>query len=379
MSATWNRFIRKAGVAVVGCILASLAATVPAVAIVGGRPAAQGEFPWMVQLSMGLQNCGGALYRPNIVLTAAHCFGPTGETTGITATLGVVDLEDPNRIQVRSNYVYRAPGYSSIGHTGDDWALIRLQASVNLPTLAIAHTTAYNNGMFTIAGWGRLSESQSESQYLMTAQVPFVPDATCQQYYSDLIPAEEICAGYAEGGADACPGDSGGPMFRPDVNGNWIEVGIVSRSVGCGRANRPGIYTEVSTFADEIRAAADSLTSAKLTLNRYVNSSWDHVSARSAPGGYTLEGPLGNVNTAPAPGTHAIYQCRVGGWDYMTSFAANCEGTAFIGIIGYLYDSQPSPANHPIRRCRTSRYEHFDSIASNCEGQIFEGILGYST
>src|SRR5215213_5496872 len=101
--------------------------------VVGGSPAAQGEFPWLVRLSMG---CGGVLYTQQIVLTAAHCVSGTGANTSITATAGVVDLQSTSgRVQVRSTYVYRAPGYNG---NGKDWALIKLAQPINLPTLKIA-------------------------------------------------------------------------------------------------------------------------------------------------------------------------------------------------------------------------------------------------
>jgi secreted trypsin-like serine protease len=95
---------------------------------------------------------------------------------------------------------------------------------------------------------------------LMKAEVPFVDDSQCGQAYPDLVAEEEICAGYwDEGGVDTCQGDSGGPMFRPDATGAWIQVGIVSWGNGCARPQFPGVYTQVSTFADEIQAAADGL------------------------------------------------------------------------------------------------------------------------
>jgi secreted trypsin-like serine protease len=224
--------------------------------VVGGTPAAQSEFPWMVRLSVG---CDGALYRPTIVLTAAHCVGATGATAGITATVGAVDLQSSSRVSVQSNYAYRAPGYNG---NGKDWALIRLASPVTgLPALPVATSTAYDSGVFTVAGWGSTSEGGPQQRYLLKAQVPFVPDATCQQSYPELVPAEELCAGYSGGGVDTCQGDSGGPMFRQDAAGRWLQVGIVSWGIGCARPGYPGVYTQVSTFAAAIAAAADSLSS----------------------------------------------------------------------------------------------------------------------
>ena len=78
--------------------------------VVGGTRAAQGEFPWMVRLSMG---CGGAMYSEQLVLTAAHCVDGTGNDTSITATLGVVDLQDRARVTRTSTYVHQSPTYGT--------------------------------------------------------------------------------------------------------------------------------------------------------------------------------------------------------------------------------------------------------------------------
>ncbi|MGW7055909.1 S1 family peptidase [Streptomyces sp. NPDC054887] len=221
--------------------------------VVGGTRAAQGEFPFMVRLSMG---CGGSLYAKDIVLTAAHCVNGSGNNTSITATAGVVDLQSSSAIKVRSTKVLQAPGYNG---TGKDWALIKLARPIDLPTLKIADTTAYNSGTFTVAGWGAATEGGGQQRYLRKAQVPFVSDASCKSSYPELVASEEICAGFTQGGVDTCQGDSGGPMFRRDNTNAWIQVGIVSWGNGCARPDYPGVYTEVSTFAAAIRSAAAGL------------------------------------------------------------------------------------------------------------------------
>jgi secreted trypsin-like serine protease len=245
-------------------LVAYVSAAAAGPVVVGGTPAVKGEFPWVVRLSVG---CGGALVRPDVVLTAAHCVsGSSGVNTGIMVTAGAVDLAAADAVRVPSAYVYKSPAYVTYDR-GDDWALIKLAEPVEVPVLSLVSTNAPDAGPFTIMGWGADREGGDQQRFLLKAQVPAVDDATCGKAYRDsganFVDDAMLCAGlFGVGGVDTCQGDSGGPMIAHLEDGTDVQVGIVSWGHGCAQPQFPGVYTQLSTYAAEITKALSQLATA---------------------------------------------------------------------------------------------------------------------
>jgi secreted trypsin-like serine protease len=226
--------------------------------VVGGKPAAQGQFPWAVRLSMG---CGGTLVSPDIVISAAHCFG---SAKSVTTYVGDIDWSKGQKGQ--SSKIKKGDSNSPGKANATDWAVIKLdQPYTGITQFPVFPAADKYNAVptFRAAGWGATKEGGSVSKVLLYVDVPLVPDsdAACKP-----SPKSEICAGdLQKGGIDTCQGDSGGPLVSPK-NGTmdakpdeWVLVGMTSWGEGCARPNKPGHYTELSAFRTEVLNAIKEL------------------------------------------------------------------------------------------------------------------------
>src|SRR3954470_15278644 len=149
-----------------------VAMTVPAQAVVGGKPVPEGQMPYVADVHvMGAFGCTGTLIASQWVLTAGHCGSTTGSLTqGLVAspiawpaqayevTLGSVyadghggETHAVTQVLVDSDYIVTNGG-------GNDVTLMKLDAPANVAPMRIAavgERSIWNAGaLTTIAGFG---------------------------------------------------------------------------------------------------------------------------------------------------------------------------------------------------------------------------------
>jgi len=107
----------------------------------------------------------------------------------------------------------------------------------------------------SLMGLGKLEQSgRTNPNNLMEVEVGAWTWDDCVAKYETkgVYSLEEslmVCAG--GDGKDSCQGDSGGPMVA-QVDGEWVQYGIVSFGFGCG--DFPGVYARVSAEYDWMKA-----------------------------------------------------------------------------------------------------------------------------
>ena len=264
--------------------------------IVGGKRAPDGKYPWQVRLyelptdDKGF--CGGTLIGDRWVLTAAHCVlgvskpnDPIAPAVKVYVGYGSTDRAETTRVE--SEKIVMHPDFIARGvKSGADVALIKLAAPasgdsakpIEIADKAAEEKLLTRGAKVTVTGWGAIWDPDDAEIAELLSKVTVVPEeiseklnyprklheveihvmdhAECRSAYqaSQLDVAEtEICAMKPSSVANACYGDSGGPLmvFAKEPK-RYVQVGVMSWGDRCGRAGVPNVYARVSAFHDWI-------------------------------------------------------------------------------------------------------------------------------
>ncbi|OCT93741.1 hypothetical protein XELAEV_18011411mg, partial [Xenopus laevis] len=244
--------------------------------IVGGNSASIGEWPWQVNLQYDASSlCGGSIIAANWIVTAAHCVDGDASSPSLWKAF-VGKLVMPSNYDSSAYYVDKIivhPNYSS-QTKHNDIALMKLKKSivfnsVSRPVCLPNYGMQWEEGQECwISGWGTTSQGGSISTVLKKAMVPLISPTTCNKtyMYNGAITSSMICAGYAKGGVDSCQGDSGGPLVTK-TNSLWWLIGDTSWGDGCAKANKPGVYGNMTVFLQWIYLQMQSPTENRMIGN----------------------------------------------------------------------------------------------------------------
>ncbi|XP_011690276.1 PREDICTED: uncharacterized protein LOC105451493 [Wasmannia auropunctata] len=214
--------------------------------IVGGTPAALGEFPHQCSLRLsGSHICGCSIIGSTKILTAAHCVDGMARApySNFKVATGSISVKGGEIHNVQKVVVH--PRYT--GKQQDAWnndvAVITLsnpiQFNANQKPIALTDSPPTAGQKCTLSGWGKISTNGPLANSLLKMEQSVVGLPQCQQIHRGMpLDNSHLCT-LNRAGIGACQGDSGGPLIS-----NGVQIGITSWVMPCAQGY-PDAYANV--------------------------------------------------------------------------------------------------------------------------------------
>jgi hypothetical protein len=243
-------FVRVA-IAIAAVWTAAVLGANPAAAVADGTPAAPGQYPFAVKLTMNHiprpdgtwynSACSAALISPTWIITAGHCFHdvnrvpvngpPPYATTATLSTDGGDRRVPPGRWPDLLGQLSAPPGKPRFvidvrQSTMTDIALARLSRSVtNVSPLGLSDTVPPTGAVLTIAGWG------ATSGFIPTPGIQLsIGQVTIQAVKPSTI---AVVGSSPAADTSACLYDSGAPYFSTSPGMPPLLVSTESTGPDC--------------------------------------------------------------------------------------------------------------------------------------------------
>lgn len=238
--------------------------------IIGGKDAQHGEFPWQISLRYNTGRrfrhiCGGTLISDEWIVSAAHCFGHSKDPQRFMIRVGDWHRlsEDGTETDLPVEQIFVHGGWNIPRRLHNDIALVKLAKKADLAGAYVGPACVPPKGKdyrdhknCFLSGWGLVEPPLSDklADNLQKAEGSIWGRDALAKVWGSALPPKTIGFGIPTGPDywSACMGDSGGPLVCPNGDGGAYDlVGIVSFGPGMCRS-QPGVFTEVSGFADWI-------------------------------------------------------------------------------------------------------------------------------
>lgn len=211
--------------------------------------------------------CGGSIIHPRYIVSAAHCVpqDPTGNIVPGAHALS----QAKKRIPILK--FIQHPSWNKPTQFDHDISIIvaRFEIDINSDAspICLPHpTTCFSEGTAcVVTGWGLTGETGGFPDRLQEVAVRMISQKRCSAYVGyHILTDNMMCAGYEDGGKDACAGDSGGPLVCRIPAGAWVLNGVVSWGYGCARPGSPGVYAKVTNMLDFIQDVTEQFPDSNL-------------------------------------------------------------------------------------------------------------------